>query len=139
MADLKNIMAAAQRMQEGIKEAQDKLKQQRVDINVGANAVKLTMQGDYKIENLEIDASARQHPDLTKMIISAVNQGIEKVTDNQKKQILELAKDNKSIPANVVQAYIPAIATIDNIVKAGPGFVQMLRTLENRAKKHPKS
>ncbi|MAH60808.1 MAG: hypothetical protein CMF42_00685 [Legionellales bacterium] len=93
MADLKNIMAAAQRMQEGIKEAQDKLKQQRVDINVGANAVKLTMQGDYKIENLEIDASARQHPDLTKMIISAVNQGIEKVTDNQKKQILELAKD----------------------------------------------
>tara|TARA_B100000886_G_scaffold100762_1_gene66932 strand:- start:773 stop:1645 length:873 start_codon:yes stop_codon:yes gene_type:complete len=55
------------------------------------------------------------------------------------KKFLELAKDNKSIPANVVQAYIPAIATIDNIVKAGPGFVQMLRTLENRAKKHPKS
>ena len=43
MADLKNIMEAAQRMQEGIKEAQDKLKQERVDVNVGANAVKLTM------------------------------------------------------------------------------------------------
>ena len=55
------------------------------------------------------------------------------------KKFLELAKDNKSIPANVVQAYIPAISTIDNIVKAGPGFVQMLRTLENRAKKHPKT
>ncbi|MAJ81671.1 MAG: hypothetical protein CMF41_02005 [Legionellales bacterium] len=93
MADLKNIMEAAQRMQEGIKEAQDKLKQERVDVNVGANAVKLTMLGDYKIDSLEIDAMARQHPDLTKMLISAVNQGIDKVTEKQKNQILELAKD----------------------------------------------
>ena len=93
MADLKNIMEAAQRMQEGIKEAQDKLKQERVDVNVGANAVKLTMLGDYKIDSLEIDAMARQHPDLTKMLISAVNQGIDKVPEKQKNQILELAKD----------------------------------------------
>ena len=93
MADLKNIMEAAQRMQEGIKEAQDKLKQERVDVNVGANAVKLTMLGDYKIDSLEIDAMARQHPELTKMLISAVNQGIDKVTEKQKNQILELAKD----------------------------------------------
>ena len=51
------------------------------------------------------------------------------------KKFLELAKDNKSVPANILQAYMPAIAMIDNIVKGGPGFVQMLRSLENRAKK----
>jgi len=49
-----------------------------------------------------------------------------------------LAKDNKSVPANILQAYLPAIIMVDNIVKGGPGFVQMLRTLENRAKKTPK-
>jgi|TARA_A100001388_G_scaffold87691_1_gene63407 hypothetical protein len=54
------------------------------------------------------------------------------------KKFLELAKNNKSVPANILQAYMPAIVMIDNIVKAGPGFVQMLRTLENRAKNTPK-
>ena len=46
---------------------------------------------------------------------------------------LELAKDGKSIPANVLQAYMPAIIILDNIAKGGAGFVQALRALENRA------
>ena len=50
------------------------------------------------------------------------------------KKFLELAKDGKSIPANVLQAYIPAIIILDNIAKGGAGFVQALRALENRAK-----
>ena len=54
------------------------------------------------------------------------------------KKFLELAKDGRSIPANMVQAYMPAIELIDNIVKGGPSFIQMLRVLENRAKKAPK-
>ncbi len=54
------------------------------------------------------------------------------------KKFLELAKDGKSIPSSVVQGYLPAIQVIDNIVKAGPGFAQQLRNLENRAKKEPK-
>ncbi len=51
------------------------------------------------------------------------------------KKFLELAKDGKSIPSTFVKQYLPAILIIDNIVKAGPGYVQMLRSLENRAKK----
>ena len=50
------------------------------------------------------------------------------------KKFLELAKDGKSVPANILQAYIPAIIILDNIAKAGPGFIQALRALENRAK-----
>ena len=51
------------------------------------------------------------------------------------KKFLELAKDNKSVSANILQAYMPAIIMLDNIVKGGPAFIQMLRALENRAKK----
>lgn len=54
------------------------------------------------------------------------------------KKFLELAKDGRSIPSNMVQAYLPAIQLIDNIVKGGPSFIQMLRVLENRAKKSTK-
>ena len=50
------------------------------------------------------------------------------------KKFLELAKDGKSVPANILQAYIPAIIILDNIAKAGAGYVQALRALENRAK-----
>jgi len=49
------------------------------------------------------------------------------------KKFLELAKDGKSIPANVLQAYMPAIIILDNIAKGGTGFVNALRALENRA------
>ena len=102
MADLKNIMEAAQKMQEGIKEAQDKLKKERVDVNVGANAVKLTMLGDYKIDSLEIDAMARQHPDLPKMVVSAVNQGIDKVTEKQIYENLLVLIDKAPYPRLVM-------------------------------------
>jgi len=54
------------------------------------------------------------------------------------KKFLELAKDGKSIPQQFVQAYLPAIVTIDNIVKGGPAFVSMLRALEKRAKQQHK-
>ena len=50
------------------------------------------------------------------------------------KKFLELAKDGKSVPANILQAYIPAIIILDNIAKGGTGFVNALRALENRAK-----
>ena len=49
------------------------------------------------------------------------------------KKFLELAKDGKSIPANILQGYLPAIIILDNIAKGGAGFVQALRALENRA------
>jgi hypothetical protein len=54
------------------------------------------------------------------------------------KKFLELAKDGKSIPQQMVQAYLPVIELVDDIVKAGPAYVQMLRQLQNRAKKSSK-
>jgi len=51
------------------------------------------------------------------------------------KKFLDQAKDGKAVPAPYVQAYAPVVKMVDDIVKAGPGFVQMLRALHNRAKK----
>ena len=51
----------------------------------------------------------------------------------QTKRFLELAKDGKSIPASILKGYLPAIIILDNIAKAGTGYVQALRALENRA------
>jgi hypothetical protein len=54
------------------------------------------------------------------------------------KKFIELAKQGKPIAPQFVQAYLPAIKMLDNIVKGGPAFVSMLRTLEKRAKQQHK-
>ena len=46
---------------------------------------------------------------------------------------LELAKDGKNIPSAYVKGMQPAIEMLDDIVSAGPGFVQMLKVLHKRA------
>ena len=51
------------------------------------------------------------------------------------KKFLEAAKDGKAASSNMVQAYLPAIEMLDDIVQAGPAFVQQLRALQKRAKK----
>lgn len=51
------------------------------------------------------------------------------------KKFLEQAKDGKAASANMVQAYLPAIEMIDDIVQAGPAMVQQLRALHKRAKR----
>ena len=70
------------------------------------------------------------------LVALAVNPANAQTNYNDK--FLELAKDGKSVPSNLVQAYLPAIQTLDNIVKSGPAFIQMLRVLENRAKNSTK-
>ena len=54
------------------------------------------------------------------------------------KRFVELALSNKSIPSTVVQAYLPAIKMLHDIVSGGPSYVSMLRALAERAKKSKK-
>lgn len=51
------------------------------------------------------------------------------------KKFLEQAKDGKAASAMMVQAYLPAIEMIDDIVQAGPAYVQQLRAVHKRAKR----
>lgn len=52
------------------------------------------------------------------------------------KLFLELAKDGKNIPSAYVKGMQPAIEMLDDIVSAGPGFVQLLKVLHKRAQKN---
>lgn len=54
------------------------------------------------------------------------------------KRFIDLALSGKSIPSSVVQAYLPAIKLIDDIVKAGPSHVSVLKALQKRAQKSRK-
>ena len=51
------------------------------------------------------------------------------------KRFIDSALSGKSIPSSIVQAYLPAIQLIDDIVKAGPAFVSVLKALQTRAKR----
>jgi len=51
------------------------------------------------------------------------------------KRFIDLAKDGKSIPSSFVKGYLPAIEMLDDIVQAGPAFVQNFKALHSRAKK----
>ena len=50
------------------------------------------------------------------------------------RRFIEHAKDGKAASANMVKAYMPAIEMLDDIVQAGPSFIQNLRALHKRAK-----
>ena len=51
------------------------------------------------------------------------------------KRFLEKAKNGQAISGIEAQAYLPAIELLDDIVQGGPGFIQNLRALRQRAKK----
>lgn len=53
----------------------------------------------------------------------------------QTKRFLDMAKDGKAVSADMLRAYLPAIKMLDDIVQAGPAFVQNFRALHSRAKK----
>lgn len=51
------------------------------------------------------------------------------------KKFLDFARNGQSIPSNMVQAYLPAVKMLDDIISGGPSYIQMLRNLQQKAKK----
>lgn len=51
------------------------------------------------------------------------------------KRFLDQAKNGKAVSAEMMRAYLPVIEMIDDIVQAGPAYVQNLRAVHDRAKK----
>lgn len=54
------------------------------------------------------------------------------------KQFLDRAERGETIPAHLVKAYAPAIKMLDEIVKAGPQYTNMIKIAHKRAKNKPK-
>ena len=51
------------------------------------------------------------------------------------KSFIELSRKGRTIPSPMVKAYDPIVEMIDDIVTAGPSFVQLLKVLHSRAKR----
>jgi len=51
------------------------------------------------------------------------------------KKFVDLARNGQSIPSVIADGYLPIIKMIDDIVKGGPQYVQLLRTIHKKAKK----
>ena len=51
------------------------------------------------------------------------------------KGFLQLMAEGKPIPGNMVRAMRPAVKALDDIVRAGPAYISMFRSIQNRAKK----
>ena len=49
-------------------------------------------------------------------------------------KVLSLTTRGLGIPPRFAQAYAPIMRIIDDIVKAGPGYVNLLKQVHNRAK-----
>lgn len=54
------------------------------------------------------------------------------------KKFVEMSTQSKSVPANIIRGYLPVIKMVTEIVQAGPAYIQMLRTVHQRAKKNLK-
>tara|TARA_A100001035_G_scaffold183172_1_gene145830 strand:+ start:2547 stop:3419 length:873 start_codon:yes stop_codon:yes gene_type:complete len=51
------------------------------------------------------------------------------------KGFIEHVREGKPIPSNMVKAYAPVVKVIDDIVRAGPSYINMLKAIHNRAEK----
>lgn len=56
----------------------------------------------------------------------------------QTKLFLQKAQNGESVPSTAVKAYQPAVKMLNDIVQAGPGFVQQLRLLHTRSQNYKK-
>jgi hypothetical protein len=50
------------------------------------------------------------------------------------KGFLENVAEGKSIPSTMVKAYAPVVKIVDDIIKGGPGYIEMLKVIQKRAK-----
>jgi hypothetical protein len=51
------------------------------------------------------------------------------------RRFLDITKDKSSVPSTIMNGYYPIVKMVDEIVTAGPSYVQLLQALHKRAKK----
>jgi nucleoid-associated protein EbfC len=88
------MMQQIQRLQQQMAEAQEKLGQETVTATSGGGAVKVTMTGDQVCKSVEIQAELLKEADaemLQDMVLSAVNQALEKSRELQQQVMGPLA------------------------------------------------
>ena len=77
--NIQNMLKQAQEVMAAQQEAQDQLKEQRVDASAGGGMVKVVITGDLVLQSIEIDPDAVDPEDvemLQDMVLAATNEAI---------------------------------------------------------------
>ena len=88
--NLQKMLAEAQAMLAAQQEAQEKLKEQKVDATAGGGMVRVEMTGDIHLESVTVDPDAVDPEDvemLQDMVVAAVNEAIRKAEELQQSQL----------------------------------------------------
>ena len=86
--NLNALLQQAQKMQQEMMEAQERLKDERVEATAGGGMVKVVMTGDLELKELTIDPDAVDPEDvemLQDMVLAAVNEALRQAMDLQSK------------------------------------------------------
>jgi nucleoid-associated protein EbfC len=86
--NLNALLQQAQKMQQDMLEAQEKLKDERVEASAGGGMVKVVMTGDLELKSLAIDPDAVDPEDvemLQDMVMAAVNEALRQAMELQSK------------------------------------------------------
>ena len=86
--NLNALLQQAQKMQQEMMEAQEKLKDERIEATAGGGMVKVVMTGDLEVKELTIDPDAVDPEDvemLQDMVIAALNEALRSAEELQQK------------------------------------------------------
>jgi hypothetical protein len=86
--NIQNMLKQAQEVMAAQQEAQDALKEQRVEASAGGGMVKVVVTGDLKIEALTIDPDAVDPEDvemLQDLVLAATNEALRQAVELQEK------------------------------------------------------
>src|SRR4051794_11016418 len=88
--NIQNMLKQAQEVMAAQQEAQDALKEQRVEASAGGGMVKVTVSGDLRLESLTIDPDAVDPEDvemLQDLVLAATNEALRQVVALQEKAL----------------------------------------------------
>ena len=86
--NIQNMLKQAQEVMAAQQEAQEALKEQKVEASAGGGMVKVCVTGDLRLESLTIDPDAVDPEDvemLQDMVMAAINEAMRQATDLQSK------------------------------------------------------
>ena len=89
--NLQKMLQQAQEMMAAQQQAQESLKEERVEASAGGGMVKVVMTGDMRIETLTIDPDAVDPEDvemLQDLVVAAINEGIRKAEDPANRELI---------------------------------------------------
>ncbi|NEV61505.1 YbaB/EbfC family nucleoid-associated protein [Thiorhodococcus minor] len=91
-AGLGGLLKQAQKMQEDMKQAQERLAQEEVTGEAGGGMVKVTMTGQHQVKRVEIDPSLMSDDKemLEDLIVAATNAAVQRIAEKVKENMSEL-------------------------------------------------